>query len=74
VVSARSLFSRTSLFSCAVANSASFNSSMARGPQREVIFISVVGCGTRQPSGMRQNRRHAKLSATSVHNGSNPSR
>jgi hypothetical protein len=43
---------------------------MACSPQREVIFISVVGWGTAEPSGMRQNRRHARLSATSRHSGS----
>ena len=45
-----------------------------RLPQRVVIFINVVGCGTLVPSGTRQNRRHARLSATSRHNGSKPSR
>jgi hypothetical protein len=28
----------------------------AVSPQRVVIFINVVGCGTRPPNGMRQNR------------------
>jgi hypothetical protein len=40
------------------------------GPQRVVIFISVVGCGTRAPSGIRQNRRQVNESATSAHSGS----
>ena len=74
VVSARTLSRRTSLSSWALASSASFSPSIASDPQRDVIFINVVGCGTRDPSGTRQNRRHASESATSAHNGSNPSR
>ena len=35
---------------------------------------SAYGSGTAAPNGIRQNRRHAKLSATSAHNTSNPSR
>jgi hypothetical protein len=57
-----------------LASSASFSPSIARWPHRLVIFINVVGCGTGLPNGTRQNRRHARLSATSAHSGSNPSR
>ena len=39
-----------------------------------MIFINVVGCGTRPPSGIRQNRCHVIESVTSRHNVSNPSR
>lgn len=60
--------------SCAFASSASFSSPIAASPQRVVIFINVVGCGTRPPSGMRQNRCHVIESVTSRHNVSNPSR
>jgi hypothetical protein len=42
-------------------------------PQRDVIFISVVECGTRDPSGTRQNRCQEIESLTSRHNGSKPS-
>ena len=74
VVSARTRFSFNTFASAALAISASFSADTAASPQRVVIFINVVGCGTRPPSGIRQNRRHVIESATSRHNGSNPSR
>ena len=43
VVSARTLSVLITLFSAALASSASFRPATARSPQREVIFISVVG-------------------------------
>ncbi len=43
-------------------------------PQRVVIFISVVGCGTATPRGIRQKRCQEMESATSRHSGSKPSR
>jgi len=58
----------------ALASSASFRPSTADDPHRVVIFINVVGCGVFSPSGIRQNRCHEIESATSRHNGSNPSR
>ena len=63
-----------SLASAALANSASFNPATAASPQREVIFMSVVGCGTSWSNGIRQKRRQAMESDTSRHSGSNPSR
>jgi hypothetical protein len=74
VVSARTRSSFTTFASVALAMRASFNSLTARSPQRVVIFISVVGCGTDPPNPIRQNRRHVIESATSRHSGSNPSR
>ena len=65
MVSARTLSVLMTLFSAALASSASFSPATARSPQREVIFISVVGCGTAWSSGTRQNRRQAMESATS---------
>jgi hypothetical protein len=67
VVSARNRFVFNTLASCAIASSASFNASTACWPQRVVIFINVVGCGTRPPSGIRQNRCHLIESVTSRH-------
>jgi hypothetical protein len=58
VVSARTRFVFNTLASTARANNASFNPFTAASPQRVVIFINVVGCGTRPPSGIRQN--HAR--------------
>jgi hypothetical protein len=46
VVSARTLLVLRTLAAAALANSASFRPSTADGPQRVVIFINVVGCGT----------------------------
>jgi hypothetical protein len=42
-VSARTRFVLRTFASTAFANSASFNSLIARSPQRVVIFINVVG-------------------------------
>ena len=67
VVSTRTLVQRSSFASAALASSASFNPSTATEPQRVVSFISVVGCGTRPSSGIRQNRRHVIESVTSRH-------
>jgi hypothetical protein len=61
---------RSSLPAAAFANNASFNAATASSPQRLVIFISVVGCGTRIPKGIRQNRCQEIESATSRHNSS----
>ena len=72
-MSARTFSSLTTFSSAAFASSASFIPAAA-SPQRVVIFISVVGCGTDSASGIRQNRRHARESATSRHSGSNPRR
>ena len=55
VVSARTRFVLRTFASTALANSASFSSLTASSPQRVVIFINVVGCGTLPPSGIRQN-------------------
>jgi hypothetical protein len=49
-VSARTLSVRNSLPIAALANNASLSPSTAASPQRLVIFINVVGCGTRIPS------------------------
>jgi len=68
VVSARTLSVRSSLPAAALTSSASFNAATASSPHRVVIFIRVVGCGTRMPNGIRQNRRHEIESATSRHN------
>ena len=74
VVSTRTLSRGTTLASAALASSVSFSASTVAGPQRVVIFISVVGWGTRSPSPMGQNRRQARLSLTSRHSVSKPSR
>ncbi|GAC1593147.1 MAG: hypothetical protein NVS3B21_13820 [Acidimicrobiales bacterium] len=71
-MSARTRFVFNTLAATALANNASLRPSTADVPQRVVIFISVVGCGTPTPSGIRQNRCHEIESATSRHNGSNP--
>jgi hypothetical protein len=68
VVSARNRPVRSSFASAALASKASLQPSTATVPQRVVSFISVVGCGTRPSSGIRQNRRHVIESATSRHN------
>ena len=65
---------RSSFASAALASSASFNPATASSPQRVVIFINVVGCGTRIPNGIRQNRCQEIESDTSRHNDSKPSR
>jgi ATP-dependent exoDNAse (exonuclease V) alpha subunit len=67
VVSARTLFVFTTLASWALANNASFSAATVSSPHRVVIFINVVGCGTRSPNGIRQNRRHDNESTTSRH-------
>ena len=74
VVSARTRFVFNTFASAALASNASFRSLIACSPQRVVIFINVVGCGTRPPNGTRANRDQLIESATSRHNGSNPSR
>ena len=74
VVSARTRFVFNTRASTARASNASFKPSTATWPQRVVIFINVVGCGTRPPSGIRQNRCQPIESVTSRHNDSNPSR
>jgi hypothetical protein len=74
VVSARSREVRSSFAPAALASSASFRPSTATLPHRVVSFISVVGCGTRPSSGIRQNRRHVIESLTSAHKDSKPSR
>src|ERR1700730_17350406 len=73
VVSARTRFVLSTFASTAFANSASFKLFTAASPHRVVIFINVVGCGTLPPRGIRQNRDQLIESATSRHNGSNPS-
>ena len=65
---------RSSLASAALASSASFKPVTASSPQRVVIFIKVVGCGTRVPNGIRQNRCQEIESDTSRHSDSKPSR
>jgi hypothetical protein len=74
VVSARTRVTLRTFAAAALANNASFSPSTASVPQRVVIFINVVGCGTDAPSGIRANRCQLIESATSRHNGSNPSR
>jgi hypothetical protein len=67
VVSARILSSRTTFAAPALISNAWFSAAIVSGPHRVVIFSSVEGCGTRQPSGIRQNRDHDNESATSRH-------
>jgi hypothetical protein len=74
VVSARTRLAFKTLAEAALAKRASFRPSTADEPQRVVIFISVVGCGTVTPRGIRQKRCQEMESATSRHSGSNPSR
>ena len=75
VVSARTRFVFNTRASTAGANNASFNPlTAAASPQRVVIFINVVGRGTRPPRGIRQNRCQVIESVTSRHSVSNPSR
>ena len=47
----RTLSVRNSFASAALTSSASFNAVIASSPQRVVIFINVVGCGTRYRTG-----------------------
>jgi hypothetical protein len=51
---------RSSLPAAALINSASLSPVTAASPHRLVIFINVVGCGTRVPNGIRQNRCQEK--------------
>ena len=74
MVSARTLSSLTTWAAFALASRASFSWSTAPSPQRVVIFISVVGCGTASVMPMRQKRRQANESVTSAHSVSKPSR
>jgi hypothetical protein len=55
----------------ALASSASLSASMVASPHRFVVFISVVGCGIRSPSGTRQKRRHDNESPASRTTASN---
>lgn len=73
-MSTRNRVIRSSFASAAFANSASLHPSAAAVPHRVVNFISVVGCGTRPSSGIRQNRRQVIESVTSRHKLSYPSR
>ena len=70
VVSARTLSVRSSLAAAALVSSASLSPVTASCPHRVVIFINVVGCGTRVPNGIRQNRCQEIESDTSRHNDS----
>ena len=67
MVSARTLSVLTTLAATALANSAAFSCSITLAPQRAVSLPSVDGCGTRVPSGIRQNRDQQIESATSRH-------
>jgi hypothetical protein len=67
VVSARTRAVRSSLSPAALAHNASFSPATAASPHRVVSFISVVGCGTRPSSAIRQNRRQLIESLTSAH-------
>jgi hypothetical protein len=58
VVSMRSLRHRSSLSSTSLPSSALLSCSTVCAPLRRTSLISVVGCGTGEASGMRQNRRH----------------
>jgi hypothetical protein len=51
-------------------NNASLRPATAAAPHRRVSFIKVVGCGTRAPSAIRQNRCQEIESPTSRHNAS----
>jgi hypothetical protein len=70
VVSARTLSVRNSLPAAALTSNASFNAATPSSPHRVLIFINVVGCGTRTPNGIRQNRCQEIESATSRHSTS----
>jgi hypothetical protein len=48
------------------ASHTSVSAATACSPQREVIFINVVGCGTRPPSGTRANLWVPENSVTSL--------
>ena len=61
---------RASVRSAAWTNSDWFNSATVCSPKRRVSLTSVVGWGTRPPSGMRQNRCQEIESATSRHSSS----
>jgi hypothetical protein len=58
---------RITLAASALTSSAAFSAVMVSGPHRAVIFPRVDGCGTRHPSGIRQNRDQDSESATSRH-------
>ena len=60
MVSARTLSSLITWAAFALASKASFNWTTAPSPQRVVIFMSVLGCGTASVMAMRQKRRQAK--------------
>jgi len=70
VVSARTLSVRSSFAAAALASRASFNPATAASPHRVGIFISVVGCGTLVPNGIRANRCQEIKSLTSGHSDS----
>jgi hypothetical protein len=65
--SARTRPVRSSFASAALAYSASFNPATAASPHWVVIFISVVGCGTRPSNRIRANRCHEIESVNSRH-------
>jgi hypothetical protein len=67
VVSPRNVLVRSTFDAVAFANSVSFKPWTAPAPQRVVISINVVGCGTDPSSGIRQNRRQLIESDTSQH-------
>jgi hypothetical protein len=66
-VSARTLSVRITLAASALASNAVFSAAIVSGPHRLVILPRVDGCGTRVPSGIRQNRDQDSESATSRH-------
>lgn len=65
---------RINFAATALVSKASLSPATAASPQRLVSFINVVGCGTRVPNGMRQNRCQEMESPTSRHSDSKPSR
>ena len=67
MVSARTRPVRSSFAPAALTSSASFSPATGASPHRVVSFISVVGCGTRPSSLIRQNRRQEIESLTSAH-------
>jgi hypothetical protein len=73
VVSAPTFPVFTTRASTAVASNYSLSAATTESPHRVVIFISVVGCGTRPSMSMRQNRRHDIESDSSAHSDSYPS-
>jgi hypothetical protein len=66
VVSIRTVRDRMSFIFLALSRSARLSSSTTSGPTRRVILTRVVGWGTGSDRPMRQNRRQAMESATSL--------